>query len=336
MSRVLFISPVVGGIYCDIIQWLERLGLEVTFIKDKGSLWDYNFIRYKKFGWLRENLIRPFFTLWRKVYWLSLLCLPKNRHIYDYLFVIDGMSISKTLFDILKRRNKELYSANYLFDTTYSLYKFQNNFTYFNKVASFDLGECEKYDLMFLPIYWIDSSSTCEKERDVFAFGAYSRERELLFKRIKSIADKNGWSYFIELYQPKSKMAKIKSSVATKKNIENNANTMLTDKTISPVVFRELINSSRVIVDSVNHKQDGMTARFMWALGLGKKIITTNSNIVKYSCYDERQILLLNSSSEIEDDSVESFIKSEYSPTINNEMVLGWRIDHWLESLLEL
>lgn len=64
---------------------------------------------------------------------------------------------------------------------------------------------------------------------------------------------------------------------------------------LTPAEFRSLIYNSRCVIDTYNTFQEGMTPRFMWALGAGCKIITTNKNCKEYSFYSPEYIYIVES-----------------------------------------
>jgi hypothetical protein len=63
---------------------------------------------------------------------------------------------------------------------------------------------------------------------------------------------------------------------------------------------------------------------------LGKKIITTNKNIIKYDFYHPNNILVIDRASLFVPDE---FIKSEYVK-INNNILNYYSIDFWLNDVL--
>lgn len=343
MKNVLLISPTISDMYKDIISQLEAMGMVVDFIEDKGDLFDPDFIRVSTSKLVNNPLGRYLYNRKCSRRWISLLKQPHFSKKYDYLLVIDGMSVCNYLFQELKKRNPEIWMANYLFDSTRSLYRFQRHFDHYNIVASFDKIDCEKYNLVFLPIYWI-SDEQRTNIYDIFALGGYGKSRFELYSNFLQIAKGNNLSYYIKLYYPavdnyklyefKEKIKKIIGRTSGIPIPHYNSE-LITHQSLSAPEFREKLLSSRVIIDNVNFDQDGMTARFMWALGAQKKIITTNRNIVNYTCYTPDQIFVLDNNSS-KDDLVK-FIRSEHQiPKNQIDAIYPWRLDNWLSLLLNL
>ena len=95
-----------------------------------------------------------------------------------------------------------------------------------------------------------------------------------------------------------------------------------------------MISKSRAILDTQASYQDGLTARFMWALGEEKKIITTNDNILKYPFYTPEQFYILNENNL---SGIPEFLKKDFVMTDSNRKIVAqYRIDNWLDTLLML
>lgn len=111
-------------IYKDIQKELVRQGYHVDFIPEGKYAEDPDNIRGYK-GIKKLLYVRPKkFAKWNSEKWLSLLNSESYNKNYDILFVIDGQSIPKCLFEELRRRNNKLISVNYLFDTCSGVYRF--------------------------------------------------------------------------------------------------------------------------------------------------------------------------------------------------------------------
>lgn len=105
---------------------------------------------------------------------------------------------------------------------------------------------------------------------------------------------------------------------------------------LSPDEFRDKISCSKIVVDTHTRHQTGLTARFMWALGARKKIVTTNSSISQYDFFSKEQIYVLTKPYEFGD----SFSRFANSPLVLSNKVESsidrFRIDNWLSTILSL
>ena len=108
---------------------------------------------------------------------------------------------------------------------------------------------------------------------------------------------------------------------------------MVTHSTMSPDLFRQYILNAYVIIDTSNPGQVGLTARFMWALGAGKKIVTNNESVIGYSFYNNKQFFVLGKD---RDEDLESFLSDRGGIMEESYKVIidQWRIDNWVKNLL--
>lgn len=343
-KKLLLISPSISNMYQDIIVQLGLFGVDADYIEDRGNPKDPDYIRYNIDVEKRENG-RSKYDIDNAEKWKSLLESEQYNKTYDYLLVIDGMSINSSIFSILKSRNNAIYCVNYLYDSTLSLYRFQKNFKYFDRVFSFDKRDCATYNLTLLPIYWVDTD-TSTQEYKFFGMGTYSRERYNLYKSISDYSQKRGMNSYIKIFQRKVKnygLFVLRYIVKYLKGDRNyispqiyNSN-IVTHNCLSSSEFRDILNKSEIIIDSVNFEQDGLTARCMWALGLGKKIITNNENIINYPFYDNNQVLVLDKQENVSDKTLDEFLDRKFiiSESIS-EPLINLRIDNWLKTMLNI
>ena len=96
-----------------------------------------------------------------------------------------------------------------------------------------------------------------------------------------------------------------------------------------------MMMESEVIVDSINPMQDGLTARFTWALGAEKKIITNNKSVKTYDFYTPEQIFVIEDFSPKTENEILNFLHSKYimTPDVRRK-INSFRMDNWINNLL--
>ena len=326
-NRVLLVSPDYLGLYEDVYQGLVALGYNTeaiitkTFKGDPFLLCNRNQSKKNVEEFLNEL----------KEFWVNIYNSGKYTFYYDYLIVIGGTCLHPYLFEKLLENNPNIKKVNYLFDGIDTVYRFDRSFQYFDRIFTFDIADSKKYGLTHLPIYWVDSKNDSCIERDIFAFGSYNEIRKSVYDIIKREIPKRSFSSFIKLYLPPpiGFINKIKSFL--KKILLPHRYGMVTHKSMPTQEFRRMIKTSRIIVDTSNGFQDGLSARFMWALGLGRKIITNNASALCYPFYSKEQIYIIG-----EDTcSLNDFIVSDFKMSDDiMAIVKNYRIDNWLNTLL--
>lgn len=344
-KKVLFLAPKVANIYLDIIAELERQQYEVDYFEYKSYKLDPHYLKgYVKYGRVfTSKLVSSYFI---KKDWIKLLESDLYNKIYDYLFVIDGYSLHPCLFEILRERNPHLKAINYLFDTCRSNYEFNVHFPYFDKVATFDIEDSKKYNIDLLPIYWIEyEGDKVEQDIDMFGMGACIDGRYQLFTTLKDYSDSHNLSSYIKLYLSKPanmRATRWKTYIVnglSSKNVMPHlkwySSPLITHEQIPTSEYRKLIKRSRIILDSNAAHQDGLTARFMWALGEERKIITTNRAVKEYNFYTPEQIFVVEDVDNLLADlSLDRFVNSDYQMNdIVKKKVNAYRIDNWIKTL---
>ena len=337
MKRVFLVAPTHMNLYQDIVDELEKQKYEVEFLALKVFPNDPFFVFVEK----NKKYDKEAFLKRLENYWVELYNSGTYSFDCDYLIVINGSAVHPVLFSLIKRKNPDVKCINYLFDSTQNTYRFDRNFKYYDRIFTFDQKDAAKYNLNFLAIYW----TPIEKKKDInvsiFGMGVYNKERFRVFSEVKRIADKLQLSSFIHLFYPKESIIKVRlrsyiSKLFNKSggiSINEYTSNLIIHESLSLDIFRQYIINSDIILDTSNPGQDGLTARFMWALGAGKKIITNNKSVISYTFYNIDQFYVLGIDPE---DKLESFLKSrsiERNETLTN-IVLKWRIDNWVKTLL--
>jgi hypothetical protein len=342
MKNVLLIAPSWNGLHLDIINGLTAKGYHVEYFPEFSFKDDPLRIKAHSFFPMRKSKAE----IKKSIYWENLF--SNTATFFDLLIVVDGQGVNRTVFEELRKRNENIYMVNYLYDTTYSMYHFEENFCYFNRVYTFDNKDASNYNIKLLPIYW--DKSEMEKSNvpqiAVFGLGAYSANRYRLYHQVKKISDDMGKKSFIKLYAPQQNYSisrKMKNRVKELLGRHDYVpykiyqSDLFTSQLIPTDEFRRYVHMADVILDTNVLNQDGLTARFMWALGAGKKIITTNSSVYNYVFYNPEQILVLKDTlfTESEKDVIKNFINAQISLSKEHTLIVEkFRLDNWLETLL--
>lgn len=339
-KNILLLAPGYMNIYKDIIAGLKNKGFEVTWVRDSqvsGNPHIYSIPWY-----LRKRV--PVYNEQVRKLWIDILNSEECNKCFDYFLAIDGLMADETLFHILDERNPRIKKVLFVYDPIDGDYQIDYLLKYYNQVFSFDFGDCEKFNMNFLPIYWVPMENEKIIKYDIFGLAAlnYGKPQTIqYFQEIKDLAKSKGWSESIKLFYGRQNKYKNLFRVVWNKlrgrkyfsNKELAENDLFTDKPLTPEEFRNTIQQSRTVLDVQAFNQDGLTARFMWALGLGKKIMTYNKNVIRYPFYSPEQILILDNNYE----EIDSFLNSETKiPEVKRSIIDMYRIDNWLDTLLDI
>jgi len=272
-------------------------------LEDTGAIIDYFSVVKYHTAW--EKLIYAFlrntstklFLDYNRAYSRSILKKTRNRQ-YDYVLVIQGFQMPDEFYIELRRRNPKAIFLNYHWDAvTKTIYgnSLLDIVPFFDKVYSFDRKDCETYEeLHYLPLFYTeeyeklrkDSSSVLQDIDLLFIGGVCKYRRYQYIKDIEKICFEQGIRFVPYLHVCRRYYWR----------------SMLKGRKLSDVHFKplsrkeivELYRRSKTILDSPCHIETGINMRIFEALGAGKKLITTNSNIAKEPFYDEENISIID------------------------------------------
>lgn len=347
-ERILLITPVFYGIEKKIKKTLEMLDFEVTWIENKSIPFDYHGTECK-------------LRFLRRLYFL--IFSPQKRFIkaelrkitdikFDYLFSINGFIVCPYLFKRLKKENLQLFSVLFLWDS-FSMYSWVKELKFFNKVATFDRNDADKYGVEYLPNFYLSEDLPLEqaqKNVDLFFVGKFNTFRELVLNSIISEAGNAGLKCFIKLWPAYKifphntivysflKLIRINTAWIAdyKRNYEAFEEILSSDLLIKEYLpideVQHKVNSANVVIDLPYKNQSGYTHRVIDALAKGKKVLTTNLGIRNESFYNSEQIRIID----IENFRLdEDWIKTKASFQADSKL-LTLELSVWLKSILNI
>lgn len=343
--KILLLVPKYLDLYKPIIEELKNQGHQTKVIFDK-NLFSDPYGRFQKTSKLKQIIKKIIFVNIVKLYWIKRIREDKELNLsYDILFCINGCSFDNYLLKHLKIINPSIRSIIYLWDTS-KYYDYIHNIKYFDKVLSFDIDDCKKYSMIFLPFYW--KPSTCMKSKIVYTMSIVGSNHdgrlEIIEKIAKQLNDSN-LNYYFKLYMPLVELKRDEKKLF-KKAIKNKDlptiryYKLLTGKTNSEYIVHSIISvddvqrimsQSEIILDTDRETQTGTTPRLIWALAMGKKIVTTNENIKIMPFYNPTYISIIDRDNPILD---KNFILDNNSQTDQVSSLFNYRIDNWIKFIL--
>lgn len=250
---------------------------------------------------------------------------------YDLVFVIKCENMTIDTLEIIKSKNPKAKFVLYLWDSVERISNIESKFEYFDKVFSFDRLDCiANGNLIFNPLFFRDeyvNNSKVEKpEFDIYHLGWYHSDRLALIKKINAYCERNNLKskmilfvgYFSYLIQSLFG-GELKGS-----------RKFLVFKSVSAMLNRQFIIESRATLDIAHPNQSGLTMRTIELLGMRKKMITTNSDIVNYDFYHSNNILVIDRGNPVFD---KEFFKVPYSQ-IPKEIISKYSITNWLKRMV--
>ena len=281
---------------------------------------------------LRLNF-KPYKVVVRK-YIKSVIAENKDKQ-YDYVLVVKSEAAGKKELELLRKAYPNAKFILYLWDSVENVPDGEKKLKLYDKVMTFDPVDAKRYSIKLRPLFFTNEYEHQNKDdaEDYlydFAFiGTAHTNRALIVKKLAADCKKRGTNYFSYLFMP-HKMVYLYNKL-TNKDFKTVSLSDIKFKSISPSEITEIYKKSRCILDVEHIKQRGLTMRTIEMLGMGKKIITTNSYIKSYDFYNQNNIYIIDRNSpEVNSD----FWTSQYE-SVPQEIFNRYKIKSFVRELFE-
>lgn len=251
---------------------------------------------------------------------------------YKIIFVIKCEFLSVDNLELLKVKNPNAKFILYLWDSIKRINNIEEKIHFFDKVFSFDRMDCIADErLAFLPLFYRNEYQN-NNQSDNLIHGVYhlgwlhSDRFELLKKIKKQLDNKNVNNYFL-LYTGFFNYLRI---IILKKQFQYR--NILIYKPLKVSENIKNILQYTISLDITHPNQTGLTMRTIELIGLRKKFITTNKDIVNYDFYHENNILIIDREQPIIN---EQFFKSDYE-NIAQDIIKSYSINSWVRNILNI
>ena len=199
----------------------------------------------------------------------------------DYIIIIKGEHLTDKHIALLKQKYPSAKILLYLWD---SLVRISNSallLRSFNNIYTFDRLDAIKYGLKFRPLFYRKSYPHNEKcLYDISFIGWMHSERYQLLHLLKKQFQRHGISYKFVLYTSRYSYF---INRYVKGAIKKEDSDFFVFKPISYEDYIKISYASKVILDLAHPLQSGLTMRTIEAIGMKKKILTNNADILNYS-----------------------------------------------------
>jgi len=198
---------------------------------------------------------------------------------------------------------------------------YRDTIKYFDKCFSFDPVDSKTYDLNFITNFYFAEDRNTNTSTDFFFLSSYD-SRYPVIEKIVSMMEKQGKKIKVLQYSKDKKVA-LPTPLSAIEFIEH------------PISFEEttkFMKDTRIILDIQKDIQRGLTFRVFEAMGLGKKLITTNPDIAEYDFYNPNNIFIWREDTEA---IPENFLNSPYEE-LPDEIYKKYSIESWVKKILHL
>lgn len=253
---------------------------------------------------------------------------------YDLVFIIKCERMTMSALELIKKKNRTAKWILYLWDSLIRISNIESKFKFFDKVYSFDRLDClNNRNMEFLPLFYrfeyLNSNSNVgNPQYDIYHVGWCHSDRLSLIKNIIATNGDNQIKYNFLLFT--TYFSYLKQVISEIKFKENKKYFIF--KAISAQDnFCNIINS-KATLDIAHPLQSGLTMRTIELIGMQKKVITTNQDIINYDFYHKDNIFILDRNNPKIDIA---FLNKHFKP-IPAEILLKYNINSWLKTIISL
>lgn len=322
-KNILMIIPKFYGYENQIETSLEDRGAYVHVIYD--NLEGLNYI----YRFICVYIPKLKSVLCKLYYFRKIQKLDKN---IDFVFVIKGSSLTNEIIKSMKKRFKETTTyIYYLWDNSANCPSCINISDEFDKVATFDKEDANKFGWDFRPLFFIPRLCKNKvRNIEVLYTGAVHSKRSYIIQKIKKITHDNHLSATISLYSKRLVYYK-KKYIDRKEEYKILNRNDVTFAPLSVAQMYELYSKTKVIVDYTHPSQNGFTMRTIESIGNNSKLLTNNTQILNADFYNKDNIFVYDDTFNIP----REFFYTSYKP-VNSNILEKYTIDRWLNDIFAL
>ncbi|MFQ6794614.1 hypothetical protein [Thomasclavelia sp.] len=286
-KRILFFAPSFFGYEKKIKIKMEELGAKVDMFDERSisSSWQKSLLKINPDIFKRKT----------ENYYLNILKNIGERS-YDYVLFIKCEMATEKILTIYRNKFSKAKFCLYLYDSLINIKNIENKLKYFDFICSFDRNDCLKNKkIHFRPLFYCDeykrnNIESIDHKYYLCFVGTVHSDRYKILKEIKEL-EKDGKSDIFFYPYLQSKFIYYFYKITKKEFRDTKIRDFKFDK-ISSKKISEIINDSNAVIDIQHPNQTGLTMRTIEMIGMNKKIVTTNKDIVNYDFYNPNNILV--------------------------------------------
>lgn len=327
MRRALFLGSPFFDYHRHIIGALQARGFEVDYYNDRPG--ENAFV--KGAFRVRPNLVH------RTVRnYLEKILEETRECAYDLIFVVNGKAFDPAFICELRRRHPRAEAVLYLWDSI-QLYPHVLEFSsLFDRRYTFDSADARVHpDFKLLPLFFthdyqaVGAALSPNADFDVANVCTAHANRYVLMKTLipeLEAADLRIYSYlYLHPFQ----------FVYNKLRMDEFARARPREFRFHPLSvegYIDVLRRSRSVLDVSHTAQSGLTMRTIETVGAKRKLITTNSEVLKYPFYHPTRVLVLDPN-RTNASTIRDFIKAPQQDILESTREL-YGIDTWAQQII--
>lgn len=322
--HILLIAPRFFGYEKEIKHALEICGAYVEYFDERPQ---NNFVT-KALIRINRNFLKKRIRQYYKEILQSI-----RGNTYDYILVINPEAMSLEIVNLFKEQFQRSCFILYMWDSFRNKKGAQKMLHLFDRVFSFDRSDFNlNENIKFRPLFFVESYAALRKKKNERRFhitfiGTAHSDRYAIARSLKEFAEKKELLTFFYMYLQSPLI--FRKNKLIKKSFRNASSNEFAYHPLPKEKILDTIENSVAILDIHHPAQSGLTIRTLEILGAGRKLITTNTDIINYDFYQPQNIFIIDRDNlEIND----SFLNSEYVP-IDDRILYRYSIMGWIEEI---
>ena len=309
-KRLLYIAPDYYGFNEVVFEGLKKYSdCDITHIISNEK-YKYKNIWYRIYNFLSKTFLRK--NIKEKLREGAIKNTINRNPYYDYLLINAPYLLKEDLLDFILEKSK--ISICVFWDSIDKIPMQKDYLNKINVIYSFEPEDCKKYNLKEITNFFFakdeNRAITYDDRMDIATtIFKYFQQHNILAKGK------------IFMYKPHIEIKKLPPNIEIINEI---------------VPFSESYKyylDSKIILDIAHSNQEGLSFRPYEAMGLRKKLITTNKSIVNYDFYNPNNIFLIEDVNNIV--IPEGFFKSDYEdidPSVRDK----YYIKNWINKIINV
>lgn len=326
-KRVLMFAPKFFGYENEISKKIKEKCADCVFFDERAepSVFEKICIRLN----YRKIIMRKITSYYQEI------INTFSEDYFDYVIFFNPETITVELLKKLKEKQKSAKFILYMWDSFGNKPHTKEILPYFEKKYSFNKKDCDGCEIKFRPLFFIDTYDSDKNnllnqknDIDIGFIGTIHSDRYKILKKLRTLAEECGLKTNYYMFFPNKLLYyKYKFENWTKEKICINDFKFVSLNSSEVLAY---LNKCKTVIDIQHPKQIGLTMRTIEMLGLKKKLITTNTDIVNYDFYNENNICVIDREN-IKIDK--SFFASDYNYDTDNYRE-KYSLDFFINELL--
>lgn len=339
MKILMFVNSYMD-LYHSVVNEFRSQGHEVSVIGDFFEYFDPKDV--KRRGRLNDARIEK----WNQsvtAYWMKFENIIAKQH--DIFISLSAGGINSTAFELLDKYSPHCIKIQYCWDS-FNIYDFRMIEGYFDRLFTFDIVDAQNPGWKLLPSYYKVNSKEADMVDDVydlFLIGSNHDKRYSFVRKVLKGLKSENLNNYIKIYVPPIPHLGLNMSIDLIKTLMNfnhihemlfkygyKDNKLLTRNLIGIEEYTEIMNRSKCILDDNTPGQAGLSPRFVRAMALNKKVITTNEWADRYSFVNKENVMVVDKNKPVID---ADFIQKKARPSESSN-IDSLELSNWVKILI--